>query len=263
MSFEELMAQANKLQKKKSDPISKTSSSSTISKKDERSTVSGKRPPASASSSHTQRNSNNNNNNDNNNNTPSIYRNRRPTMPKSTPDSSRPMPASHLSARDKVRQMMRQPPQKLNTQKRDLRSISEIQRDIRHKKGIYSDEEDDIRSDPRLLQNKRVVSSEHRYNKMSPGPAPSSTSRASFPAGKRPAGSAAAMMSRNRNIGESRRMPFSRPPPERRRPMQRYEQEEELDEEMDDFVVNDEEEEEELNDYSAEIGRIFRYNKKR
>ncbi|KAI7849193.1 SPT2 chromatin protein-domain-containing protein [Circinella umbellata] len=271
MSFEELMAQANKLQQKKqSDPPSKIpSSSSSMSKKNERSTISGKRPPTSVSSSHTPRNNNTNNNNDhnknnnNNNNTPSIYRNRPSTTSKSIRDSTRPIPTStlNMSARDKVRQMMRQPPQKLNTQKRDLRSISEIQRDIRHKKGIYSDGEEDTRSDPRLLQNKRVSSENRHNNKMSSGPLPSS--RSSFPAGKRPAGSAAAaMMNRNRNIGDSRRMPFSRPVPERRRPIQRYD-EEELDEEMDDFVVNDEEEEEEVNDYSAEIGRIFRYNKKR
>ncbi|KAG2221728.1 hypothetical protein INT45_007134 [Circinella minor] len=273
MSFEELMAQANKLQQKKqSDPTSKippsSSSSSSMSKKNERSTISGKRLPTSTSSSHTPRNNNINNNNDhnknNNNNTPSIYRSRRSTTSKSIRDSTRPIPTStsNMSARDKVRQMMRQPPQKLNTQKRDLRSISEIQRDIRHKKGIYSDEEEDNRADPRLLQNKRV-STENRYNnKVSSGPLPNS--RSSFPAGKRPAGSAAAaMMNRNRNIGDSRRMPFSRPVPERRRPIQRYEEEEEGDEEMDDFVVNDEEEEEEVNDYSAEIGRIFRYNKKR
>ncbi|KAI9268205.1 hypothetical protein BDA99DRAFT_505203 [Phascolomyces articulosus] len=263
MSFEELMAQANRLPTKRLDSTPK---GPLFTKKEERPNVSGKRPPTALSSSstpsHTPRNSSTSNNN--HNNTPNIYQKRRPTtMSKSTMDhsSSSMAPSSNMSARDKVRQMMRQPPQKLNTQKRDLRSISEMQREIRHKKGIYSDEEEDTRADPRLLHNKQRAASEYRYNgRVSPGPPPSS--RPQYPAGKRPAGSA--ISSRDRGgppaAGGARRMPFMRPPPERRRPMQRYEEEEEIDEEMDDFVVDDEEEED---DYSAEIGRIFRYNKKR
>ncbi|KAI8139621.1 SPT2 chromatin protein-domain-containing protein [Fennellomyces sp. T-0311] len=213
LSFDQLMMKAQKLQQK---PGAKKEPSPAV-KKEERPVLSGKRPPATQPP---------------NRNIPNIYQKRRPALPK----QANPVPQpSSLSARDKIKQMYRQPPQKLNTQKRDLRSISEIQRDIRHSKGIYSDDEQDTRPDPRLLHNKnRVVSK-----------IPSSARP--LTAGKRPAADPGA-----------RRMPFMRSATDRKRPMMH--RAEEPDEDLDDFVVDDEEEEE---DYSAEIGRIFRYNKKR
>ncbi|KAI9489790.1 SPT2 chromatin protein-domain-containing protein [Zychaea mexicana] len=254
MSFEELMKHANKLPTKRSDVTTKKEPLA-ATKKEERSVVSGKRPPASSTTttpSHTPRSNSINSSDNNHIHNSNIYQRRRPTVSRtSNPVSATP---SNMSARDKVRQMMRQPPQKLNTQKRDLRSVSEIQRDIRHRKGIYSDDEGDVRNDPRLLQNKQRSVSEHRYSSSRAPPAPPARH---FPAGKRPA---AASIDRGSDAS-MRRMPFMRPPPGRRRHLpQQFD--EEADEEMDDFVVDDEEEEE-SNDYSAEIGRIFRYNKKR
>lgn len=135
---------------------------------------------------------------------------------------------SSVSAKDRIRQMYREPPQRLNAKKRDTRSVSEIQRDIRHSKGIYSDDED-TRSDPRLIRNKRPA--------MAPRPG-------------------------YQRDAPMRRMPFRRPTDIRRPPMKRkMRHEEEFDEELDEFIVDDEEEEE--NDISAEISRIFRYDKSR
>lgn len=140
---------------------------------------------------------------------------------------------SPVSAKDRIRQMYREPPQRLNAKKRDTRSVAEIQRDIRHSKGIYSDDED-TRSDPRLIRNKRAG------------------------LGSRSSSTAAGAYQRDAPM---RRMPFRRPTDIRRPPMKRMRHEEEYDEELDEFIVDDEEEEE--NDVSAEIGRIFRYDRSR
>lgn len=209
-----------------------------------------------------------------------------------------------LSVREKLRRMANEPPQKLNVVKRDLRGVNEIQREIRHRKGIFSDDEDK-KDDPRLLNAKKrqpVVTERTKLATERPGriggkTVPSSSSIArhningnesmrlervggktipkSIPqqhaaplrapidpmlrrqrlGGKRPPGAAAAATER------PIRMPFMRPRAPPARSHFRYEEEED-DEDMQSFIVDDEEEEEE-NDYSAEIGRIFRYDRKR
>ena len=154
-------------------------------------------------------------------NIPNIYNRKRAAQggkyPPSSTSSSSPYSSSNVissssispvSAKDRIRQMYRDPPQRLNAKKRDTRS------------------------DPRLIRNKRanmVPRSYGGYQRDAP----------------------------------MRRMPFQRPMDTRRPPLKRsrMRREEEFDEELDEFIVDDEEEEE--NDISAEIGRIFRYDKSR
>ncbi|KAI8988552.1 SPT2 chromatin protein-domain-containing protein [Mycotypha africana] len=81
-------------------------------------------------------------------NTPSIYLRRKPTassissVQASTNNSGN--SSSTLSARERAKQLSLEPPKKIISQKRDRQSISEVQRSLRHAKGIFSDDEDDI-----------------------------------------------------------------------------------------------------------------------
>ncbi|KAI8379203.1 SPT2 chromatin protein-domain-containing protein [Radiomyces spectabilis] len=229
--------------------------------------------------------------------TPTIYHKRASTT---TPmRSTEPMvnPKTPLSARDKIRMMYKEPMQKLNTQKRDRRSVSEIQRDLRHARGVYSDEEEDPRRDPRLMtsSNRSLASFAPVPSKYSSGnlesrqrqmlsrsalsPPPRATaasqSRPRSP-GMTPSAGARAAAIRRRETTEAprptasvRRMPFSRSMDSRRmikprRPL--AEEEEEEDEDLASFIVDDDEEEADVysgHNYSDEISRLFRYDKRR
>lgn len=216
-------------------------------------------------------------------NTPTLYhRLKRPEATKSSP-SALGGGGGGMSARDRARLLVQEPPKKVNVQKRDRRSISDVQREIRRSKGIYSDDEDGHgRQDPRLmsqkvrsqptsmrattgnggdLRRKRPVSpplSSQRPVKKLPPPL---EQRRSAPAAAAPL----------------RRMPFSGRPldPAARKPIpprRRYrEEEEEEDEELASFIVDDDDEDDDprysraprKNSYSDEISKIFRYDKSR
>lgn len=251
MSFDELMAKAKAMPTSKAAAaVTNTMNNSNHATMSSRPTLSGKRPPPSSISSSSNASSSSINtaktqqqHHTQQRNIPNIFHRKRAAQGGKYPPSSTstsPYSASNVisssasssmspvSAKDRIRQMYREPPQRLNAKKRDTRSVSEIQRDIRHSKGIYSDDED-TRSDPRLIRNKRSA--------MAPRPG-------------------------YQRDAPMRRMPFQRPTDIRRPPMKRkMRHEEEFDEELDEFIVDDEEEEE--NDISAEISRIFRYDKSR
>lgn len=196
------------------------------------------------------------------------------------PKSDAPAPKGNVSARDMVRQMFREPPQRLNAIKRDRRGVTEIQRDLRHAKGIYSDDEDDVRrSDPRLMKRDaaRPAQGQRPLGRPLPSARPAAPSSANRPSATRPVSKVPqqqrpAMASKSLpgrpGMRAPPRMPFTRPdrPLQRRPPPRRSQYEEELDPELADFVVSDEEEEEvydSRHSYSDEISKIFGYDKKR
>lgn len=207
-------------------------------------------------------------------NTPTLYhRLKRPEATKSSPSA---LGGGGLSARDRARLLVQEPPKKVNVQKRDRRSISDVQREIRRNKGIYSDEEDD-RSIPR--QDRRLMSAKsrpavnnrpsdpRRKRPVSPPPPQRPAKKFPPPLERRPPPAAAA--------APLRRMPFSgrpldpsaRKPAPRRRPR---EEDEEEDEELASFIVDDDEDDDprysrapRKNSYSDEISKIFRYDKSR
>lgn len=207
-------------------------------------------------------------------NTPTIYnRIRKPEPTKSSPAHLE----SSVSARERARQLVSEPPKKVNAQKRDRRSIAEIQRDIRRSKGIRSDDEDERPRDPRL-SGSSSKSSSSRF----PPPLPSSSATARRrpasppprPITKRPVPTA----DRRPPPPAMRRMPFSGRPldPAARKssapPRRRYrdEEEDEEDEELASFIVDDDEDEDpryargpRRNSYSDEISKIFRYDRTR
>lgn len=233
------------------------------------------------------------------NNTPTLYHRIKRL------EATKPAPATNgsgdtMSARERARLLISEPPKKLNVQKRDKRSIDDIQREIRHKKGIYSDDEDNSRRDPRLMGNKSSSSSsrpqQHQKSSKYPPlpPLPTSSSR-KIPMSPPPRPGKRLPSSQNQmdnhsgrsSIGSKRpgpshpppppvrRMPFSgrpldsaaRPVPGRNR---RPREEEEEDEELRDFVVDDDDEDDysgykapRKNSYSDEISKIFRYDKSR
>ncbi|KAI8098050.1 SPT2 chromatin protein-domain-containing protein [Gilbertella persicaria] len=198
--------------------------------------------------------------NNNDPHTPSLYhRAKRPESTKINTETN-----LNLSARERARQMVAEPPKKVNLQKRDRRSISDVQREIRHSKGIHSDDESDrIRKLNRPSQRSPPLPTS-RKKPLSPPP------RAT--AGKRPP------MDNRRPPSQPpvRRMPFSGRPMDsnarksimRRRPR---EEEEEMDEELAEFIVDDEDEDEgygynrnpRRSSYSEEISKIFRYDRNR
>ncbi|KAI8088436.1 SPT2 chromatin protein-domain-containing protein [Thamnidium elegans] len=203
-----------------------------------------------------------------NDNTPTLYhRLKRPEIARPTSSSSS-ITADGLSARERGKLLIAEPPKKLNLQKRDRRTIADVQREIRHNKGIHSDDEGDrpTRVDPRLMSKSRPLqgksSSPPRRRMLSPT---RPTKRA--PERKPAAGPAPV-----------RRMPFSGRPldPSARRslppPKRRYrEEDEEEDEELASFIVDDEDEYDDpryaraprRNSYSEEISKIFKYDKSR
>ncbi|ORY98629.1 SPT2 chromatin protein-domain-containing protein [Syncephalastrum racemosum] len=285
LSFEELMRKAREVNTPRS--ASATSASPSVSPGPNTSTskpnvgqkrppsvtsatsLSGKRPPPPAPSSSPSLTASSRG--------PNIYQ-KRMTGPAHKSDS--PAPKGNVSARDMVRQMFREPPQRLNAVKRDRRGVTEIQRDLRHAKGIYSDDEDDVkRSDPRLMKrettrpvqgqrplgrplppSKPIRSTMNRPNAVRPLSRPS-------PQQERPAMASKSLPGRP-GARVPPRMPFTRAdrPLQRDAPLRRSKYEEELDPELADFVVSDEEEEEAYDprhSYSDEISKIFGYDKKR
>lgn len=289
MSFDELMKKAKEVSMTTSTQVKKDPTSAPNGP--EHSTASGKRPPSTVTpASNTRRTSDN---------TPNIYRKGVP-IPKREEKKNPPK----MSAREQVALLYRQPLTKLNTQKRDIRSVCDIQRDMMHAKGFYTDDEDDERDDPRLMKRKSAGDA-----RLKPSPVRSSqvtrsvgSSQAARPAAssqttrettavkrdvatvKRPVStpsnvSKTSSASASSNIHKSssasasssvykpssaappaRRMPFGRPTA-LRRPIKRRSLDDEVDEDLRSFIVDDEDDE--ANDYSAEIGRIFRYDKRK
>ncbi|KAI8880832.1 SPT2-domain-containing protein [Backusella circina FSU 941] len=199
----------------------------------------------------------------------SLYHKQPQRKPTSTPSS---LSDHQLTVRERAKLLGPEAPKRvsnINT-KKDRRSISEIQREIRHSKGIHSDEEEGGRKDSRLMSTKNKQPQRYQHNtsplprkrQLSPPPRQSQApmKRSSIPP-SRAAG--------------PRRMPFSgRPmdgsgrrggPSQQQMNRRRYREEEEEDEEMDDFVVDDEEDYDihSRNGYSDEISKIFRYDKNR
>ncbi|KAI8327440.1 SPT2 chromatin protein-domain-containing protein [Choanephora cucurbitarum] len=199
-------------------------------------------------------------------NTSSLYhRSKRPDMARPVATGT----AGHsLSARERARQMIAEPPKKLSVQKRDQRSISDVQREIRHSKGIYSDDESDR------------VRKVNRQRNSSPPPLPMPRKRVPSPPRRPMAGKRPPMDSKRPPAPQPRRMPFSGRPLDpharravpKRRP--RDEEEEDLDQDLAEFIVNDEDDDDEgdgyadfrrprKNSYSDEISKIFRYDRNR
>ncbi|KAG1466705.1 hypothetical protein G6F56_004635 [Rhizopus delemar] len=190
-------------------------------------------------------------------NTPSLYnRTKRPEAKhiNESRDNN-----SHLSVRERAKLLAAEPPRKIIGQKKDKRSIADVQREIRHAKGIYSDDEDDRRKDPRLMANK----SKQKYQ---PSDMPSRKRPLSPPARVVPKKE----VPRRAPSAPIPRMPFTGRSLDRnnsRLPLpRRYREEEEVDEELDSFIVDDEDEDDyyrgpRKNSYSDEISKIFRYDR--
>lgn len=207
-------------------------------------------------------------------NTPTIYnRIKKPEPTKSSPASLE----GSMSARDRARQLVSEPPKKVNAQKRDRRSIADVQREIRRSKGIRSDDEEERSRDPRLIDRGNASKSASRF------PPPSSSNP--MPARRRPlspphrstAKRPLPPTDRRPPPPAMRRMPFSGRPldPTARKlnapPRRRYREEEddEEDEELSSFIVDDDDEDPRYsrgprrNSYSDEISKIFRYDRNR
>lgn len=192
-----------------------------------------------------------------NDNTPTLYhRLKRPELLKSSS-----LPTDSISARERGKLLVAEPPKKLNLQKRDRRTIADVQREIRHNKGIHSDEEDRPRSDSRLMNKSRPTPSPGRKRPMSP---------------QRPMKKSPVPSDRRPPLPAVRRMPFSGKPLDAatRRPLpppRRRQRDDEEDEELSSFIVDDDDEYDDpryaraprRNSYSDEISKIFRYDKSR
>lgn len=207
-------------------------------------------------------------------NTPTIYnRIKKPEPTKSSPGSLE----GGMSARDRARQLVAEPPKKVNMQKRDRRSIADVQREIRRSKGIRSDDEEERPRDTRLNERGNASKSASRFP---PPPSSNSTparrrplSPPSRPTEKRPL----PPTDRRPPPPAMRRMPFSGRPldPTARKsnvpPRRRYkeEEEDEEDEELSSFIVDDDDDDPRYsrgprrNSYSDEISKIFRYDRNR
>jgi hypothetical protein len=147
------------------------------------------------------------------------------------------------SVRDRIKSMALAPPQKLNMNKRDMRSVEEIQQDVRRKLGKPVPEE-----------RRPIVKDRPQERRPMRPPAPPAASPASRrPPPGRPDGSRPAAARRR----SPPRMPFRSS-----RPARRYSDEDEYDEDLDGFI-DDEDVEEEGNDYSEVISKMFRYDRKR
>jgi hypothetical protein len=187
-----------------------------------------------------------------------LYHKQPQRKPAFTPASST---SDQLSVRERAKLLGPEAPKRvMNNAKKDKRSISEVQRELRHSKGIYSDDEE--RKDSRLMSNKNKQPQRYQNNnsplprkrQLSPRPSPP-VKRSSIPPPRR-------MPFTGRSLDARRNAP---PHPANRR---RYRDEEEDDEEMDDFVVDDDDEDDGYdrhprNVYSDEISKIFRYDKTR
>lgn len=199
------------------------------------------------------------------NNTPTLYhRLKRPELTKTTLTTNE----QGMSARERGKLLIAEPPKKLNVQKRDRRTIADVQREIRHNKGIHSDDEDRPRSshDPRLMNKNRTPYPNNRKRPLSP------------PSSQRPFKKSLPQSNTERRPPPPavRRMPFSGKPLDGRRPLppsnrRRHREDEEVDEDLASFIVEDEDEDDDpryareprRNSYSDEISKIFRYDKSR
>ncbi|ORZ09188.1 SPT2 chromatin protein-domain-containing protein [Absidia repens] len=180
-----------------------------------------------------------------------------------------------MRARDRIRLEFNTPAQKMARTKRDRQSIEEIQRDIRHSKGKYSDDDDsaDIRPKQRHRPDHTRLHASSR-NPTRTAPPTLSRQQQQLPS----------------SIGETRkqqrplatpsqhqqrapiRMPFrramdpKRPPRRPHRPdLDAYDDED--DDDLDSFIVDDDDRYDrsraDENDYSSEISKIFRYDRRR
>lgn len=216
----------------------------------------------------------------NDSNTPSLYH---PPKRHDLPKPSTSTEHNSIPVRERMRLLAAEPPQKVNSQKRDRRSILEIQRDIRREKGNKIDDVDTRSSkDPRLMSNKnraapvkqpirkRPLSPPRPVSKRPlspPRPKKSLSPPPSRPVARRPSSSD----KRPPPQAPLRRMPFSGKPLDRNSrpvPKRRYRDEEEEDEDLADFVVDDEDDDDprysrgpSRNNYSEEISKLFRYNR--
>ncbi|KAG1140456.1 hypothetical protein G6F37_009067 [Rhizopus arrhizus] len=171
---------------------------------------------------------------------------------------------STLSVRERAKLMVSEPPKKVIGQKKDKRSIVELQRELRHAKGIYSDDEDERKKDPRLMVNKKPT---QRYQSTS----------SDISNRKRPLSPPARIPIRKPEVtrrplpSSIPRMPFTGRSLDRstsRMPVpKRYREEEELDDELASFIVDDDDDSDRYyrgprkNSYSDEISKIFRYDR--
>ncbi|CAO3610412.1 unnamed protein product [Cunninghamella blakesleeana] len=185
------------------------------------------------------------------------------TVSKSKPKES--TSNSALRTRDRIKLLHNTPLQQVQRVKRDRQSIEEIQRDLRHAKGKYSDDEDGTdsinRKKHRMMADQRSIKNNNRpiggggvdrmNSKMRPPP--SSSSQRALPS--------------SQHQRQPIRMPFRRAvdPKKEIRQRSRYQHEDEDDEEMDEFIVDDDDEEvidhHYNNDYSSEISKLFRYDR--
>ncbi|KAI9265972.1 SPT2 chromatin protein-domain-containing protein [Sporodiniella umbellata] len=192
--------------------------------------------------------------------TPNLYnRTKRPDA-KSSQDSRD--DSSNLSVREKAKLLAAEPPRKIVGHKKDKRSIDDVQREIRHAKGIYSDDEDIRKKDPRLMANKNRQTQRYQLSDMPVRKRPISPPVRAAP--RKPE------ISRRIPTAPIPRMPFTGRSLDRNfnkpQPTRRYREEEEYDEELDSFIVDDEEEDDyyrgpRKNSYSDVIGKIFRYDR--
>ncbi|CAO3600203.1 unnamed protein product [Absidia cylindrospora] len=181
-----------------------------------------------------------------------------------------------MPARDRIRLEFNTPSQKMTRTKRDRQSIEEIQRDIRHSKGKYSDgddDSDDIRPKQRHRPDQTRLVASSRNPTRTPPPSRQQQLPSSIGATRkqqRPLATPSQQQQQRAPI----RMPFrrtmdpKRPPRRSHRPdMDTYDDEDEDD--LDSFIVDDDDDDRydrsraDENDYSSEISKIFRYDRKR
>jgi hypothetical protein len=147
------------------------------------------------------------------------------------------------SVRDRLKNIALAPPQRLNTVKRDLRSVEEIQQDVRRQLGKSANEDRPARDRVRERQPVRRSLS------------PRSASARDRAPDRRPIGRSLSPRPIPRQQRPPGHMPFR---PNRAR---RYSDEDE-DDDLDGFI-DDGDVEEDNNNYSDVISKMFRYDRKR
>lgn len=146
------------------------------------------------------------------------------------------------SARDRLKNMALAPPQRLNTVKRDMRSVEEIQKDVRRQLG-------------RPVQEERAPPTRQSIPERRPmRPPPSQTQR-------RPIRRSISPRPTFRSVPALSRRPPGHMPFRPNRSKQ-YSDEEEEDDDLDGFI-DDGDEEDDKNNYSDVISKMFRYDRKR
>lgn len=145
------------------------------------------------------------------------------------------------SARDRLKNMALAPPQRLNTVKRDMRSVEEIQKDVRRQLG-------------RPVQEERASPARQSIPERRPmRPPPSQTQR-------RPIRRSISPRPTFRPVPAQSRRPPGHMPFRPNRSKQYSDEEEEDD--LDGFI-DDGDEEDDKNNYSDVISKMFRYDRKR